>query len=92
MVLSERLRYVTVPTNREARFQDYREVFDRPSTPLDQLAFGLKSWFVVHPLKFLSWFVTVDIRAFDYDLLFLLGGRVNCNVATLSSFCVSLLL
>ena len=38
MFVSERLRYVTVPTNRQVRFQHRREVLDSHSTPSHQRA------------------------------------------------------
>jgi hypothetical protein len=61
MIQAKRLRYVTVRANRQVRFQHHREVLDRNFTPLNQLAlWGLKSWFVVHPMKFLRQFATVD--------------------------------
>jgi hypothetical protein len=60
MVASERLRYVTVPTNRQVRFQHYREVLDRNSTPSHQQAvIAAKRWLVVDPVKFLKRFATV---------------------------------
>jgi hypothetical protein len=60
MFAYERLRYVTVPTNRQVCFQHRREVLDRNSTPLNQRAAGaLKGWFVVYPVKFLKRFATV---------------------------------
>jgi uncharacterized membrane protein (UPF0136 family) len=61
MIQTEGLRYVTVPTNRQVRFQHHREVLDRNSVPPHQHALGaLQRWFVVSPVKFLKRFATVD--------------------------------
>jgi hypothetical protein len=61
MFMSEKLRYVTVPTNRPVRFQHRREVLDSNSRPTDQRALrGQQRWFMVYPMKFLKRFATVD--------------------------------
>jgi hypothetical protein len=61
MFVSERLRYVTVPTNRQVRFQHHRDVLDRNFRPSDQHALrALKSWFMVYPVKSFKRFATVD--------------------------------
>jgi len=63
MVSTERLRYVTVPTNRQVCFQHRREVLDRNCTPPHQLALrALKRWSMVYPLKFLERFATIEAR------------------------------
>jgi hypothetical protein len=63
MFAYERLRYVTVPTNRQVCFQHRREVLDRNSTPLNQQAlWALKCGFVVYPVKLLKRFATVAAR------------------------------